>query len=196
VGPITKLRSVILHYSLPLQYLISKVTMPERRAVAKWVRQIEKVALPGDILLTHENWHLSNVSIPGFYSHAAFLVAQDRVVEALPQGVVETDLIDFIMKKDFVAVVRPVGVTPEECRAGVRDALTLVGRPYDFMFAYSPDEKSNRAFYCSEIPYFCFRSSKWAKSFTPRVVLGELTIAPQDYYDATNGPKLDLVCQF
>ena len=195
MGPITSLRSLILHYSLPLQYFITKVAMPERRACANWVRRIEKICQPGDILVSHEKWHLSNLTIPGFYSHAAFMVAQNEVVEALPHGVVKTDLIDFVMKKDFIAVVRPSGVTPEEKKMAVRDALSLIGKPYDFMFSYSPDKQANRAFYCSEIPYFCYRDTRWAKTFIPRVVLGEFTIAPQDYYDATSGPKLDLVIE-
>ena len=179
-----KLRLLLLNLSIPLQMILQKVSIHERRASSKWVRQLEKELQPGDILIVRSEWHLSNRIIPGFYTHAALYVGHNNVIEAVDSGVKVTDLIDFVMKKDYVCHLKPNEISKEDRASACREAHTIVGLPYDIMFEYSPSKGKNKAFYCSEVIWYCYRNSPWNKIFTPRKVLGMDTIAPQDFKDA------------
>ena len=190
------IRNFLLKTSLPVQHFLQIFNLPERAGCALWVREIDRDLVVGDIFLSRENWHLTNLFIPGFYSHAAIYVGNGKLVEAVHGGVVEADMIDWVLGKDFIAQVRPLYVSGHDRERAAAMARKLIGNPYDFLFVYDPDEKKNKAFYCSEVPYFCFRGTAFYTSFTPRESLGQLTITPQDYRDAVAKGKLDIIGEY
>ena len=118
--------------------------------------------------------------IPGEWKHVAVYVGEMNgvpcVVEALDAGVTLTTLMDFMLTKDRLLVRRPIGFTAEQRVDAARVALEQVGTPYDYHFVYS-DEK---AWYCSELAYHAYFSINKNWNFTPREMLGEVTICPDD----------------
>lgn len=64
----------------------------------------------------------------GGYSHAALAASEDDIIEAVPEGVIET-----AMHYDHYGVFRVIGITDEECKQVIDYARrALVGTPYDY----------------------------------------------------------------
>ena len=62
---------------------------------------------PGTIILSRTHGEFSNLVIPGRYSHVGIIATDGMsVIEAISEGVVKTDLIDFMLKKDEVCIMR------------------------------------------------------------------------------------------
>ncbi len=102
--------------------------------------------LPGMVLLSHKKYELTNLFIPGYWTHAALVACSDEVLEAVSAGVTRRSLADFVSHADDVLVLRPAFCGPEEMRMAVRRAGQYLGLPYNFLF--NPSEGSC---YCSEL---------------------------------------------
>lgn len=100
----------------------------------------------GDILLSATKGEFTYLMTPSKWKHAAIICRNDYVVEATSKGVVYTNIIEFILKKDKICLLRA-----NWCDANIRQlassfAQELVGKPYDYEFY-----QNNGAFYCSEL---------------------------------------------
>jgi len=146
---------------------------------------------PGDAILSHVSGVASNAIVPGYWKHIAFVVTGSSVIEAIGNGVVETDLLDFIMTKDAIKIVRPIFATAEVKARAVAIARGLIGLPYDYLLEYSLG--NNKAFYCSEVIWYSYETAistgledeqDFSSPFTPRLTLGMPTITPQDFANA------------
>ena len=108
-----------------------------------------------------------------------------NLIEAVDPKVREINPIDFFMRKDYIAVVRPVGIPSGMCLAAARYAETLLGKPYDYQFDM-PVDKPNEAFYCAELPYWAYLNAAGREfKFELREILGVRTIKPEDYWLAS-----------
>ncbi len=61
---------------------------------------------PGDVLVTRKENALTNYFLPGYWPHAAFYIGEQRVIEALKDGVRERSM-DSPLGNDAVAIIRP-----------------------------------------------------------------------------------------
>jgi hypothetical protein len=124
-----------------------------------------------DVLLVRKRLKLSNVVIPGFWSHCGIVVGS-HVVDAVKPCVRAIPIADMLADYDDVCICRPTFSAPD---ASLK-AMSAVGKPYDFEF-----EIGVNAFYCSEL-------ATWA--LTPNDVWGHRngTTLPQDFY---NSAKFD-----
>jgi uncharacterized protein YycO len=148
---------------------------------------IHSLLEPGDILLSKVDGHLSNLFIPGQWKHAAIAYNSGTIIEAISEGVIETDLIDFILSKDKIVVLRSNKFGPSILVEAANQAKKLVGSKYDFEF--KPD---NLAFYCAELVWSSYNkaASIGACGFTLRPRLGIDTITADDFFKSRNWWKI------
>ena len=109
-------------------------------AQVTWLRR--EHLQPGDILLQRRNWALSNVFLPGYWTHAAIYTGDRErdVVEALAPGVIRNTLEVSVGQADAVAVLRP-RITPEQVETALGRVRAHIGKPYDFDFDFFSSDK-------------------------------------------------------
>lgn len=131
--------------------------------IAKVRKQLE----PGDLIFERRDWELSNIGLPGFWSHVALYIgspserrrsfgedplpdpklAHVTVIEAIGEGVIVSTF-EHSADADYVAVVRPTVPPPKKAEAIAR-AVRYLGRPYDFEFDFATDDR----IVCTELVY-------------------------------------------
>lgn len=171
------IRFMLLNAIRPITKLVGKLHLsPSHRLMkSKDFWKIARVIHPGDVLVSRMKGELTNFFIPGYWSHAAIYVGDEAVIEAVGEGVIETDIIDFLLSKDYVAVLRPTFPSWNK-EDSIRKAKDFVGFPYDYFF-----DSSSKSFFCSELVASCLGTQS---EFTKRKTLGQWTVVAQDFYDA------------
>jgi len=114
---------------------------------AKQIREVLKLNLnPGDVLARKYDYFLDSYLLPGNpYTHSALYIGDNKIVESVAEGVVLTDIIDFIVNTDAFIILRPeYNHTQNEYKA-TQFALSQLGKEYDCLF--SDKDK----WYCHEI---------------------------------------------
>lgn len=126
---------------------------------------------PGDIILTRRNGYISNLFIPGYWTHSAIYVgrlkescqaalpadldhinpANEYIIEALSEGITLRTLEESIMVDAFI-VLRPK-IKPSNVDIAIFNALEHLGKPYDFNFDFNTVDKIA----CTELIYHAFR---------------------------------------
>jgi len=109
------------------------------------VREVLNMLEVGDILVCRFDRYVSSWFIPGFWTHVALYVGDDKVVHAMTKGVVEDDVLTF-MRTDYVAVLR-LPVDDHLKDRSVELVREFIGKDYDFLFETTDDERV----YCSEL---------------------------------------------
>lgn len=180
------IRRLLLKLLHPLTQWIGKLHLPytKKLITGKDFQEIEKILVPGMVFLTQTRGEISNLVNPGFWKHGAIYAGNNLVVEALGDGVQTTNIYDFIFKKDFIAVMKPLFATEEEMQEAAWRALQIVGCPYDFNF-----ELKDKAFYCFEVVYRSYKDALWLKQkempFRIKTIkMGVPTIIGEDFYNA------------
>ena len=134
----------------------------------------------GTVLCSKTNGEFGNLFIPDFWSHCAIYDGNGKVIEAVGKGVIETDLIDFLMTKDFVVALDPIFATIPQKSAALECAKSQLGKPYDFEFQTS----DVKAFYCGELVLWAYTSSVPTFDFVLKKIFGVYTVPPQDFVNA------------
>jgi len=179
---LARLRKFLLGVAYPLTGFIGKVHMPysHKQITSKQYREIKKILLPGMAMCTQTRGEMTNIFIPGFWSHAAIYVGDSKVMEAVSKGVVVTDLIDFLLTKDAVIVKDPIFADRDQMIDAVTWALSQEGKGYDFYF-----DKSNDFFYCAEFLWLAYERTIGEMPFTKiDTMWGLPTVVPEDIVDA------------
>lgn len=191
-----KLRMAILNAVVPVTKKLGALHMPftHKKVTGRHVFSVIPHLKPGAVFVTSVYGEMSNLLIPGDYTHAGMCVASGvseascssfpqsfvPVVEAVGRGVVETDLISFLTSKDRVLLLYPTFATDDEMQRAANFAFAAIGTPYDYYF--TPGAK---AFYCSELCQHGYEVALGREvTFTKRETLGVRTVLPQDYVNA------------
>lgn len=141
----------------------------------------ESFPIAGSVLVTLTDGEVGNYFIPDYWSHVAIYTGEGTVIEATATGgVVETDLIDFMLRKDYVVAVEPKFASISQMKQAVEHARTQIGKGYDFEFNYSDVE----SFYCSELVYWSYLQVIPSSPFTLREILGVMSVIPSDFVNA------------
>lgn len=141
----------ILSFLWPLQRLIQILKKPSPKITKQQVDKILSVIEPGDILLSYESMHLSNIFIKGEYDHAAIVATPLTVVEAVYPMSCAVPIEEWLYKKDSVIVIRH-GFSFATREAAGLAALTLAFIKYDFSFS-----RKDKRLYCTELVVEAYR---------------------------------------
>lgn len=183
----------------PITKFIGKVHLPYTHKKMSGMDYYSMFPLlkKGTIFLTRTEGEATTILIPGFWKHAAVYTPKSNalvdevVTEAVGEGVIENDLVSFLMKKDFVLALEPLflGDKKEQIMGRAAEiAGEQMGKPYDYDFEFRIS--NNEAFYCSELIWWAY--DKACKEFgiecpfVPRKRLGEATITPDDIAKAAS----------
>jgi uncharacterized protein YycO len=181
------MRLMMLNTLAPVSRAIGKMHAPFTHKAVNGldVFSIQQSLVPGAVLLTHIRGEMSNVFIPGDFTHAAIVTSNKFVIEATGDGVARKDIITFMTTKDRVVLLYPRFADFEQMSKAAQNAGELIGLPYDFLFT-----EGNKAFYCSELVTFCYEKVV-PNIFTRRKRFGVSTVIPNDFIKAQD--KWELV---
>lgn len=182
------LRWLLLKIAYPILKWLGDI-YPERLMTVEFVDQAKQTIRTGDVLITHENMVMTNLLIPGYYTHAAIYFTHGLVIEATGIGVHLVPIEKFLFEKDGVSVLRPKFANQDQCERAAAIAFKLVGDKYDFDFS-----GGNKAFYCAELVWYCYDQVFRPSPFAMRETLGVMTVTPEDFNKATD--KFDVVEKF
>ena len=150
------------------------------------IKTISKRARVGDIILTHTNYNLSNVGIPGFWKHAAFVTGNGYIIEAVRTGVRKRPAGSLIAGCDYYLLLSPRFADTARRTKAAGFAESIIGFPYDKDFRFTIS--NNVEFFCSESIWWSYEKTYdqpgQYSPFTPKKVLGVYTIVPQDFANA------------
>lgn len=175
------IRDFLLTISIPIQKIMQKLHPPYAMTTVAEAEEAMKTMQDGDILLSREAWHFTNMFIKGFWSHAA-IYGKGKVVEAVAPVVQEVDFRDWVIEKHNWCVLRPYVNDMDGYTVYLR-AKTLVGSMYDYLF-----KGKNKNWYCSEL-------AQWAQSVNlpSKLKLKKNSLLPEHFYIAALNGELRVI---
>ena len=115
------------------------------------MREIINTLKDGDVLLRRYDNYLGTFVIPGYFSHAAIYVGNDKIIHMLGSGVEEEDILTFL-RCDDICVLRSIDAD------AVKKALISAHLHFNFgvEYDYNFDSECPKKFYCTEFVDNCF----------------------------------------
>jgi len=171
----------VLH---PITVFIGNTHLPftRKKITGEDFLAIQSILNVGDVLLTKTHGELTNILIPGDWSHAMIYVGDGSVVEAIGRGVSRRSLPVAVLSKDRICVLKPLFATPEQMVLASEFAIKQIGKPYDYDF-----KSNNKAFYCSELVYASYNEATGGETpFKLRESFGVPTAIPDDIFLAAS----------
>ncbi len=188
-------RLVILNLLKPVQRIAQRLGNPEPRLSNKFATAVVANLQDGDLLLSRENWKLTNPFVPGFWGHAA-VYYQGKIYEAIGDyidddgnkgnGVRGEHPYRWLFQKDSVAHLRVMTEPGQRAVIGML-AKSQSGKRYDYSFRPSAE-----AFYCSELFVYGHNIAVPDNKIIKLDKFGVETSTPQDLYDL-QATHLDLL---
>lgn len=126
-----------LHYVGPPGFISWRRHYPGLTAAD--IREADKACQPGDVGLHREVLVASNWGIPGAFKHVWLMVDGTDCIEAVQEGVLRRDRIE-PLKTDYVAILRPKGVSKDDIKEAIARAETIKGCEYDANFKFDLGE--------------------------------------------------------
>ena len=170
---------------------VSEVTLPIDKNVTSSIKQeLEKIAKPGDVLITRHHHALTNLFLPGYWPHAALYVGENksrifnkrewkkdtRTFEALKDGV-RFRTLDETLSVDAFVLIRP-NFTDDEKMEAIRRVIQHEGKSYNFDFDFFRSDQ----LVCTEVIYRAYDGIN-NKKIPLKERMGNQTLSAQDLLD-------------
>jgi len=144
-------------------------------------RQILNELMPGDILLRRYSHYLGSVFIPGYFSHGAVYVGQNRVIHMLGEGICEEDILTFL-RCDDIAILRCVDMYKTQKAIQAAEGYLKLKIDYDYDF----DFDSSKRFSCTEFVDACY-------DYIAKDMLNKKMVMPDDFLNLAESRNFDVV---
>jgi len=169
---------------------VSEVVLPLEKKVTSTVKQeVEKIAQPGDILITRHHHALTNLFLPGYWPHAALYVGRNtsllsdngwtkntRTFEALKDGV-HFRTLDETLNVDAFVLIRPNFSKDEKAKA-IQRVIQHEGKAYNFDFDFFRSDQ----LVCTEVIYRAYDGIN-NESIPLKERMGNQTLSAEDLLD-------------
>ncbi len=116
------------------------------------VEQIMDIIQPGDVLLRRYDHYIGGLAIPGFWTHAAQYVGDNRIIHMIGKGINEDNLITFL-RCDHVCILRCN--RPDLIPLAIKQTLDFYDDDIEYDYNFDSDDEN---LYCSEMIYLNFDS--------------------------------------
>jgi hypothetical protein len=133
------------------------------------VRAVLDVVRRGDVLLRRYDHYLGSHLTPGYYSHAALYMGDNRVTHMLGEGICEEDILTFC-RTDAVCILRHEDDYDKYFATKKAAEWLKKGVQYDYEF-----EGGDEEFYCTEFVWECFGK--------PQELLFDKYLLPDDFLE-------------
>lgn len=134
---------------------------------------------PGDVLLSKSSGHLTNVLIGGTYSHAALVVAPNRIAEMTANGFDIVDVDKFCKQSTRICLLRLKDGDEAYGILMSYKALEFANAEYDLDFTLGVE-----TLYCSELCYQSDFEKRFQCDLTDLAGIGRPYISPVGLYQA------------
>jgi uncharacterized protein YycO len=179
-----KIITLLARLIKPFTKWIGKVHSPWTHKHVKWVdaQGLYELIEPGDVLISATFGELTYPLTPGPFKHAAIISTDRMVIEAIGQGVSCGSVMQFLITKDRVCLLRPTWCDNVARRGAAKTAIQKVGLPYDYEFT-----QGNGSYYCSELITDCYRDA-WKRTQNDPCPWEHLngTTLPSDFFRSKN----------
>lgn len=133
----------------------------------------------GDILLSKSRGHLTNLLIPGKFSHAAIVIGKNKIAEMKANDFDVVDFEHFSKHTTRLALLRLRPYEKEYARQMANKAMSFSSARYDRLFSLGVD-----ALYCSELCYEADFQRRMKADLSDLEGLGQKYISPVGLYEA------------
>lgn len=145
----SKLRSAVFIMISPFSRIANKINWRFGRKFRfqdNYTEYIGNKLKPGMVVLSHKNYELTNLFIKGYWTHAAMVVSNNEIVEALSSGVMKNEVNSFFSKSDDFIILEPTVFDADIRNKAISYIKTKIGSPYNFSFIQCDDK-----FTCSDL---------------------------------------------
>jgi hypothetical protein len=151
--------------------------------------RIRNFIQPGTVLLTNIKGEFSNLYNPEKIKHGAIYVGRILgnevcyVLESTRRGVILTDLVTFMLRKDFV-----IGYSPRfeiDIAKIQHKAKEILGTKYDYMF-----NKNNERLYCFESVAVLLEYASNEKIKLKKTLFGKMIYSYRSYTEDSRFEKI------
>jgi len=119
------------------------------------VRNILNIIQPGDIILRRYDHYLTGLLIPGYFTHAAIVMGNNKIIHMLGSGINRQDILTFT-RCDDIAIIRCNNEQIKKIAIKKAKKLYEQDVEYDFEFNFS----NNTRFSCTELIEYVYNKPK------------------------------------
>jgi hypothetical protein len=101
---------------------------------------------PGMVVLTRKEYELTNLFIPGYWTHTAMIVSDNEIVEAVRQGVMRKQIDEFFTTVDDFLILEPRFCDRSTMQNATKFAKNVIGYPYNYFFM-----PHHNSYFCTEL---------------------------------------------
>lgn len=144
-----EIRLILFSIFYPIIRLAGKINWRKGRPYKVRKEKLEDMKTkikPGMVVLTHKEYELTNLFIPGYWTHSAMIISHEEIIEAVSRGVMKKRLDEFFQTVDDFLVLEPSFCDQSTMKKATDFANKVTGYSYNYFFM-----PRDRSFFCTEL---------------------------------------------